>query len=433
MSLLNPAAPRQGWFNVTLLGFAHFVSDFFSNVLPVMLPILAARFSLSYSQCAVVFMVFSVTMNLIQPPIGLMADRFRVNILMPLSVVSGALLACLLTLPAPAQDRSLNRYKEYAYTGEWDTRNPDRQALRIIKDGQVDFEFVLPLRDPWDRVLEFDDVRILPDGNILYAAMSQLGLINRKGEHLWKYICPQGTESHSCQPLAPDLVYFALNGNPGKIVIWNTLLDKCVREIPIESQTRTTHGQFRHVRRTPEGDFVLGLMQEQEILEISPEGEVLKRIPNQFCWHVDKLPDGHYLIGGDSKHYVRELDGDGKTIWEVTQADLPFHIGNLQTATRLQNGNTLICSWIAGHPEAEWKGTVQFFEITPSKEVVWQVSSWENPDLGPCTYLDIVSEPDAARGVDVLRPRHADGTYGSRDGNAAHEYTAIDLIYKKLD
>ena len=318
----------------------------------------------------------------------------------------------LLLLAAPtavqAQDSSLSRYPEYAYAGEWDTRNPDRQALRIIKDGQVDFEYFLPIRDPWDRVLEFDDVRILPDGNILYAAMSQLGLLNRKGEHLWKYICPQGTESHSCQPLAPDLVYFALNGTPGKIVIWNTKLDKPVREIVVPTNNTRTHGQFRHVRRTPEGNFVLALMQEQEILEISPEGEVLKRIPGQFAWHVDKLPDGHYLLGGDSKHYVRELDADGQIVWEVTQKDLPFHIWNLQTAQRLQNGNTLICNWVAGQPQEKWPDTVQFFEITPDKEIVWQVASWDAPDLGPCTWLDIVSEPDAARGVDVLRPRHAD-------------------------
>ena len=321
-----------------------------------------------------------------------------------------AILLTVFSAASAAQDRSLTRYPEYAYAGEWDTRHPDRQVLRIIKDGKVDFEYVLPLRDEWNRVLEFDDVRILPDGNILYAAMSQLGLLNRRGEHLWKYICPQGTESHSCQPLAPDLVYFALNGDPGKIVIWNTRLDKMVREIQVECQVKSSHGQFRHVRRTPEGNFVLALMQEQEILEISPAGEVLKRIPGQFAWHVDKLPDGHYLLGGDSKHYVRELDENGAIVWEVTQEDLPFPIWNLQTATRLQNGNTLICNWVAGQPEKTWAGSVQFFEITPDKQVVWQVSQWKNPDLGPCTYLDIISEPDAARGVDVLRPRHADGT-----------------------
>ena len=119
-------------------------------------------------------------------------------------ILSVLLLPALFSTVAGAQDKSLKRYSEYAYAGEWDTRNPDKQALRIIKDGKVDFEYTLPIRDEWDRVQEFDDVRLLPDGNILYAAMSQLGLLNRKGEQLWKYICPQGTESHSCQPLAPE-------------------------------------------------------------------------------------------------------------------------------------------------------------------------------------------------------------------------------------
>ena len=92
-----------------------------------------------------------------------------------------AILLTVFSAASAAQDRSLSRYPEYAYAGEWDTRHPDRQVLRIIKDGKVDFEYVLPLRDEWNRVLEFDDVRILPDGNILYAAMSQLGLLNRRG------------------------------------------------------------------------------------------------------------------------------------------------------------------------------------------------------------------------------------------------------------
>ena len=75
-------------------------------------------------------------------------------------------LGLLFALGASAQDHSLGRYKEYAYVGEWDTRHPEAQVLRIIKDGQVDFEYTLPLRDEWNRVLEFDDVRLLPDGTI---------------------------------------------------------------------------------------------------------------------------------------------------------------------------------------------------------------------------------------------------------------------------
>ena len=52
-------------------------------------------------------------------------------------------LSCMMTgWTAGAQDTSLSRYPEYAYAGEWDTRHPDRQVLRIIKDGKVEKTYV---------------------------------------------------------------------------------------------------------------------------------------------------------------------------------------------------------------------------------------------------------------------------------------------------
>lgn len=301
-----------------------------------------------------------------------------------------AIAAAVLTACSGGNDITSLKRHDFAYVGEWDTRNPDKQSLYIIRNGKVDFEFHLPMHDEWGRIVEFDDVKVLPNGNIVYAGMSQLGIINRNGEHVWKYVCPQGTESHSCQPLDDDRVYFALNGNPGKIVIWNIKEDKAEKEIIVPTAGTNTHGQFRHVRITPEGNFVTGLLPENMVVELNPDGEIVKSIPGQKAWHVDKLANGGYLIGGDSRIYVREFDKDGNLVWEYDQDDAPFTLYNLQTATRLDNGNTLITSWVAGKDQEEWPGSVQFFEVTPSKEIVWQVSSWENPDLGPCTYLDIL-------------------------------------------
>ena len=210
-------------------------------------------------------------------------------------------LACL---PSPAQDKTLTRH-DFAYVGEWDTRHPDKQTLYIVKNGKVDFQFSIPMRDSLGRVQEFDDIRVLPDGNIMFAAMSQLGIINRKGEYIWKYICPKGTESHSCQPYGKDRVYFALNGVPGKIVIWNTRDNKCEKEIIVPTAGTQTHGQFRHVRLTKEGNFVTGLMFENKVVELNDKGEIVRSIEGQKAWHVDKLANGHYLIGGDNKGYVR--------------------------------------------------------------------------------------------------------------------------------
>ena len=87
--------PSASWSNVSIMSLSHFTSDFFCNVLPIMLPILAARYGISYSQSAALFMVFSVSTNFLQPPIGIWADKKPVNYLMPLSILTGAFFASI--------------------------------------------------------------------------------------------------------------------------------------------------------------------------------------------------------------------------------------------------------------------------------------------------------------------------------------------------
>ena len=87
--------PSASWSNVSIMSLSHYTSDFFCNVLPIMLPILAARYGISYSQSAALFMVFSVSTNFLQPPIGIWADKRPVNYLMPLSILTGAFFASI--------------------------------------------------------------------------------------------------------------------------------------------------------------------------------------------------------------------------------------------------------------------------------------------------------------------------------------------------
>jgi hypothetical protein len=94
----------------------------------------------------------------------------------------------------------------------------------------------------------------------------------------------------------------------------------------------------------------------------------------------------------------------GETVWEFTQRDTAIKLHNTQTASRLANGNTVITNWVAGIKDIEqWKTSVQAFEVTPDKQVVWTLSSWDKPDLGPCTcfqFIDTIGkseEPDWQR------------------------------------
>ena len=38
---------------------------------------------------------------------------------------------------------------------------------------------------------------------------------------------------------------------------------------------------------------------------------------------------------------------------------------------------------------------MKVFEVTPEKKVVWVLSSWKEPDLGPSTSIQLLDEPGA--------------------------------------
>ena len=117
-----------------------------------------------------------------------------------------------------------------------------------------------------------------------------------------------------------------------------------------------------------------------------------------------RLDNGTTLISGDGHSYTRELSSDGKTVWELTQEDVPFKLYNNQTANRLANGNTIICNWIGGNKKTEeWPGSVQVFEVTTDKKVVWKLSAWDNPDLGTSTAIQLLDQKGLPDSNDTQR------------------------------
>jgi hypothetical protein len=283
---------------------------------------------------------------------------------------------------------------DFLYAGEWDTRKPQAQSLFLVRKGKVVWQYSIPLRTATGGVQEFDDATLLSNGNIVYACMSGAGIVTPDKNIIWQFICPPGTETHSCQPIGKDSVLMVLNGFPGKVLIFNTATNKLLKEIIIPTTATSTHGQFRHVRMTRNNTIMVGLMAEKKVVEFDMDGKEVWSVDAPSAWAAIRLHNGNTLISGDGKSYTREVNMKGETVWELTQKDVPFKLFNNQTANRLANGNTVICNWCAGNNKTEeWAGTVQVFEVTPDKKVVWALSSWDKPDLGPCTYIQLLDEP----------------------------------------
>jgi len=292
----------------------------------------------------------------------------------------------------------------FLFVGEWDFRHPEAQSMFLVRDGKVVWHYSIPQRTATGGVQEFDDATLLSNGNIVYACMSGAGIITPEKNIIWQYICPEGSETHSCQSIGKDSILMVLNANPAKVLIINTAKNKILKEIIIPTTTKGTHGQYRHVRITQNGTIMIPLLSENKVVEYTLDGKEIWSVNAKSPWSAIRLHNGNTLISGDWSKYTREVNMKGETVWELTQADVPFILYNNQTANRLANGNTVISNWCAGNPKPEeWKGTVQVFEVTPDKKVVWALSSWENPDLGPNTYIQLLDEPGNPDNGDLQR------------------------------
>ena len=47
--------------------------------------------------------------------------------------------------------------------------------------------------------------------------------------------------------------------------------------------------------------------------------------------------------------------------------------------------------------------TIKVLEIAPDKHVVWALSQWNDPDLGPFSSIQLLDEPGAAERGDYQR------------------------------
>jgi hypothetical protein len=317
---------------------------------------------------------------------------FAVNAALALNASAGT------AAPAPALPGKGPAQHPFLYAGEWDTRKPLAQSMFIVRDGKLVWQYLMPLRTPAGRIQEFDDATLLAGGNIIFSRMSGAGMVSPDKKLVWEYPAPPGTEIHSCQSIGHDRVLIMRNGNPAQAMIINTATAKIEKEIPIPTSIRGTHGQFRHIRMTRTGTILVPHMSEGKVVEYDLEGKVIWSVKARSAWSAVRLKNGNTLIAGDAAKYVREVNVKGETVWELTQADVPdIKLFNTQTANRLANGNTVICNWCAGdNNTAHWASTVQVFEVTPEKKVVWALSSWQDPDLGPSTSIQLLDEPGAA-------------------------------------
>ncbi len=287
----------------------------------------------------------------------------------------------------------------FLYAGEWDTRNnmQNLQTIKVVRDGKVVWRYGFPIKDSNNVIQELGDASMLKNGNIVFSGKTFAAVITPSKKIIWKYTAPKGSEIHTAQPIGDDKVLIMQNGNPvkPKLMIFNTKKNVIEKELEIPTTNPTSpHGQFRHIRITKSGTFLIPNM-SGKVIEYDADGKEIWQVTAPSAWAAVRLKNGNTLISGDSKGFAREVNTQGETVWEFTQKDVPnIRIFNIQECTRLDNGNTVISNWCAGLKDTtDWRKTVQVLEVTPEKKVVWALRSWDGEnDLGPSSSIQLLDQ-----------------------------------------
>ena len=281
----------------------------------------------------------------------------------------------------------------FLYAGETERRRPE-QTMSIVRGGKVVWTYSIPGRSADGHAQEISDAWMLSGSNVLFSRETGAMEVTPDKRIVWQYEAPPGCEVHAVQPVDKERVFIMQNGTPARAMIINTTTGKIEKQTPIPAAP-TPHGQFRHASLTAAGTIIAPHLNEGRVAEYDWTGRELWSVPAPSVWAATRLRNGNTLISLE-RSGVREVNPKGETVWELTQADLPgITLVSTQEASRLANGDTLICNWASGRvPLAEWPKVVQLIEVTPQKKVVWAIRSWAPPaDLGPATSVQLLDEP----------------------------------------
>lgn len=230
----------------------------------------------------------------------------------------------------------------------------------VAADGSVEWEFTTQTpQDCW----------LLPDGHVLFCHSGGVQEVSRDKKVVWEYKAPPKAQCHSCQPLPGGRVLVAECGMSRLIEAGRD--GQVAREIPVASEAKNMGHQFRGTRKTADGHYWTCLMDEKKIVELSPDGALLREIPvDGFPHAAIKLPDGHLLVTLGTAGKVIELDADLKIVWQLGENEVPGNPLRLPAGCqRLANGNTIVCNYLPGPFMGKQP---QAFEVTRDKRVVWE-------------------------------------------------------------
>jgi len=226
-------------------------------------------------------------------------------------------------------------------------------------------------KEEWEYPAEnCNDIWMLPSGNLLFNTGKGVKEVTRQKKVIFSY--ESQSEIYACQRL-PDGNTFIGECNSGRLLEVSPD-GRIVKEIKLLADgTDGGHFYMRNARKLANGNYLVAHYGLDKVCEYDSTGKMILEIPITGGPHsVIRLPEGNTLIAcsdhnGDPR--VVEVDTKGSIVWQLSKNELPgIELKFMTGMQRLPNGNLLLTNWL-GHNQ--FGKAPHAFEITRGKKVVW--------------------------------------------------------------
>lgn len=250
----------------------------------------------------------------------------------------------------------------------------------LVNDGKVVWKF--DAGKGW----ELDDIWMLKNGDILFTRQAWAAKVTPDKRITWRYDCKENEEIHTIQPIGDDRAIMLVNAFPARVVMFNHNTGEILWEKELEFNVDRVHAQSRRLRYTCDDTYLVSYIGEDKVVEYDLNWNPIRQFDVHCPWSALRLSNGNTLITLEKERRTVEIDKNDNIVWEISLDELPeeYRLAGSQTATRLNNGNTILCS------RGDNGRAPQMVEVTPDKKVVWALSDWRY--FGPVTSVQILSE-----------------------------------------
>ena len=235
---------------------------------------------------------------------------------------------------------------------------------------------------------EVHDLAMLPNGNVLMpTSPTTVVEMTPAKKVVWSYEAKPKAgytgriEIHAFQRLDDGRTMVAESGNARIVEVDRD--GKVVAEVPLTVEHPNPHRDTRMARKLATGNYLVCHEADGKVREYDPLGKVVwtyaldlagrPRSPGHGpeghgteVFGAVRLASGNTLIACGNGNRVIEVTQEGKTVWELTQDELPgIKLAWVTTLQVKENGNVIVGNCHAGPDNP------QLVEVTRDKKVVW--------------------------------------------------------------